>query len=82
MSTYERREITIQRVEWTVPAPAPWGAPWADVTKAIGAAHQELVGLGQLAPGAEAADDAITVYPTDEGVVVTVETRTTTALPA
>jgi hypothetical protein len=73
MATYERRERTVRRVDWCVPA-GPLGACWAEVWKAVRAAHEELWELELVPMGRDAADDQIRIHGDDEAVIVTIET--------
>lgn len=75
MATYERRVLEIQRVEFHVPAPPPWGATWVEVSKAVRAAIAELVSSGRLAEHTEPADDIISVTPLDDAIVISYEVR-------
>lgn len=65
MATHSRREVTTTRVEFIVPAKDPWGAAWADVTKAVSEAVQELRDVGR-----SIADDTISLRPGDEEIIV------------
>lgn len=73
MSTYSRRERVTKRVEFTVPADPPWGAPWAEVMKAVRAAHTELSDQGMVSEGQDAPDDLIQIRPGDDEVIVSYE---------
>ncbi|MFD8496306.1 hypothetical protein [Amycolatopsis sp. NPDC059657] len=73
MATYERREVTTYAVEFVVPAPWPKGACWVELTKAISAAHQELVASRKLKNCEEAADDLIRLIPGDGEIIVRFE---------
>jgi hypothetical protein len=75
MATYTRIERTTVTIEWRVPAGRPWGACWAEVMKAIRAAHNELSELDpkRYPPGKDVPDDAIRLLPLDEDVVVMIE---------
>lgn len=79
MATYSRRERTTKRVEFVVPTPPPWGADWAQVMRAIHAAHAELADAGRIKPGSDAPDDLIRISPGDEDVIVSYEVETVTA---
>lgn len=79
MATYFRRERTTRRVEFVVPTPAPWGADWTQVMRAIHAAHAELVEAGRIKPGTDAPDGLIRISPGDEDVVVAFEIETVQA---
>jgi hypothetical protein len=70
LATYESRTVLSERHEFIVPATDPWGACWAEVMKAIRAAHSELWELGLVPEGKDASDDAIRIIPEDDGVVV------------
>ena len=70
MADYSRQEVTKVTVEFTVPAPFGFGACWAEVMKAIRAAHQELWQAGVIAEGKDASDDRIRIRPGDEEVIV------------
>lgn len=76
MATYSRRERTTKRVEFVVPAAQPWGAAWVEVWKAVRAAHVELEDMGRIKPGSDAPDDAITITPDDDAVIVSFESST------
>lgn len=70
MATYTSKTVLTERHEFSVPATEPWGACWAEVMKAIRAAHSELWALGLVPEGRDASDDAIRILPGDEDVVV------------
>lgn len=70
MATYGRREVTTTRVEFPVPAEPPYGACWAEVMKAIRAAHQELWTAGLVPENQDAPDDLIKVTVSDDEVIV------------
>lgn len=76
MATYDRRELHITRVEYHVPAPAPWGANWTQVMGAIHAIVAELHEAGELPEAAEPADNVIAIAPGDDSVIVSYELRT------
>lgn len=84
MATYSRSQLHIERVEYHVPASAPWGACWTDVYKAVAAATAELREAGLIAgsvgidasQAAEPADDQIQISPGDDEVIVSFELRT------
>lgn len=76
MATYSRRKLHITRVEFHVPAEAPWGATWVEVMKAVHAATAELREAGVIGETAEPADDQIAIAPHDDTVVVSYELRT------
>lgn len=73
MATYDRRRLEITRIEFHVPAPAPWGAAWTEVMKAIHAAVAELHESGELPEAAEPADNVIAIAPGDDEVIVSYE---------
>lgn len=75
MPTYERKHLDVQRVEFHVPAPAPWGAPYVEVMKAVHAAVTELREAGTVGEFAEPADDALAIAPHDDHIVVSYEVR-------
>lgn len=81
MATYERRVLEIRRVEYHVPASAPWGAAWTEVYKAVAAIHEELREAGELREGEDAADDRITMEPRDDVIVVSYEQRISAVQP-
>lgn len=70
MATYSRRERTTVRVEFPVPAERPYGASWAEVMKAIHAAHVELWDAGVVEQDRDASDGTIWLLPGDDEVVV------------
>lgn len=70
MATYTSRMVTSTRHEFVVPADRPWGACWAEVMKAIRAAHAELWDKGLVEQDKDAADNVIRILPGDEDVVV------------
>jgi hypothetical protein len=72
VATYSRREVTTHRAEYTVPDRGD-GAPWAEVMKAVRAAHQELVALGRIRDGKDAPDNMITIGGDGEDVIVAFE---------
>lgn len=78
MATYSRRVLHIERVEFHVPAPAPWGATFAEVVKAIHTASAEFRDHRGLASTVVLNDDEIAVAPQDDAIVVSYEVRTTT----
>lgn len=75
MATYGRSELHITRVEFHVPAEAPWGATWVEVMKAIHAAIAELREMGELREDEEPSDDTISIAPADDELVVSYELR-------
>ena len=79
MATYDRSELQITRIEFRVPAPAPWGAAWVEVQKAISVATQELRESGVLGPDQTPSDDQISIAPGDDCVIVSYENRVRTA---
>ena len=76
LATYGRRELHTTRVEFHVPAPAPWGAAWVEVYKAVSAAIAEMREAGLLGVNQEPSDDRIAIAPGEESVIVSYETRT------
>jgi hypothetical protein len=76
MATYTRQVLQIERVEFHVPAPEPWGATWVEVSKAINAATVELRQRELLAEDATPAESQINVKPWDDEIIVSVEVRT------
>lgn len=70
MSTYSRHERTTTRVEFHVPADPPYGASWAELMKAIRAAHIELWQAGRIPEDTDAPDDAIRIQPGDDELIV------------
>jgi hypothetical protein len=82
MATYERWELQINRVEFRVPAEAPWGAAWVEVYKAVAVARAELVALGVIEEGRDAPGDMISIAPGDDCVIVSYERRASSAVPA
>jgi hypothetical protein len=75
MSTISRYVVKTERVELHVPAPEPIGACWVEVYKAVRMAHQELVDLGELDEGADAADDQIMISAGVNTIIVNYERR-------
>lgn len=75
MATYERRVLTVERVEFHVPAEPPWGADWTQVWRAVAEIHAELREAGELQEGQDAADDRIAMEPRDNVIVVSYERR-------
>lgn len=69
MATYSRRERMTRHVEYTVPATGG-GAPWAEVMKAVRAAHQELWKSGEVPDGRDASDDTLMVTGDGEQIIV------------
>lgn len=70
MATYSRRVRRTTRIEFVVPAPQPYGACWAEVSKAVGAIYAELREAGRLAPAQVPADDVIRVQAADDAIIV------------
>lgn len=68
MATYVRHEVVTRRIEYRVPAPAPWGATFVEVIKAIRQAEHDL-----RAAQREVGDDTISIVPGDEIVIVSYE---------
>jgi hypothetical protein len=73
MAEYTRRERVIRRVEFHVPTSPPFGAVWAEVMKAIRAAHVELWNAGIVPRDTDAPDDRILLLSGDDDVIVYVE---------
>lgn len=78
MATYSRAELHITRIEFLVPAPAPWGAAWGEVFKAVRAAETELIAAGEIPEGQGPSDDQICIAPGDDSVVISYELRVRT----
>lgn len=70
MATWFRREVTTRRVEWVVPARAPFGADWAQVLQAFNQAERELRAAGWIPEGQEPSDDLIRFDAGDEEIVI------------
>lgn len=70
MASYSTRVVSVERHEFLVPIDASWGACWAEVMKAIRAAHSELWRLGLVEQGKDASDDTIRMTNDDEHIVV------------
>lgn len=79
MATWSRRETTVRRVEFVVPALPPWGAVWAEVMKAGDAALTEMHEAGLLPNGP--VDDTLRIRPGDDEVIVSYEDTRTTDTP-
>ena len=75
MSDIEQKTFTTVRKEWWVPTGTypERGADYVELTKAIHWATQELKSAGRHFIGNSPADNAITVHPHDEHVVIRVE---------
>lgn len=70
MSTVERREVLIRRIEHVVPAREPWGADWTEVMKAVSAATAELRDQLRVPSHMDPPDDMIRMRVEDEAIVV------------
>lgn len=70
MATYDKRVVKVERHEFVVPTDEPWGACWAEVMKAIRAAHQEIWSLGLAPQGKDVSDDTIRLTGDEESVTV------------
>lgn len=70
MATYTHREIISRRIEYAVPAAAPWGATRADVYQALAAAERKYRDLHGLQDDQSLSDDALRVLPVDDGIVI------------
>jgi hypothetical protein len=70
MATWSRRERVTRTVEWVVPAPAPFGADWAQVFQAFHQAERELRNAGRIPEGAEPFDNQIHFRAEDDEIVI------------
>jgi len=75
MATWSRRERVTRTVEWTVPAPAPFGADWAQVFQAYGQAERELRDAGRIPEGSEPSDDLIRFHVGDDEIIISYEIK-------
>ncbi len=71
MADWSRQEKTVTTVEYVLPAPAPWGACWNDMSNVIDAVLSEYRRLYGHRPS----DNAVRVHATDEEVVVSFEKK-------
>lgn len=69
MAAWSRTEKTVTTVEYTLPAPAPWGACWNEMSNVIDVARREYMAHYGQRPS----DDAIRVLVTDEEIKVVFE---------
>lgn len=71
MASYEHRIVTVERYEWVIPAyGVPGGVAWAEVMKAIRAAHQVLWDLDLYPTDKDVPDSVIRIQGDGEGSVV------------
>jgi hypothetical protein len=75
MATWSRRERVVRSVEWSVPAPPPFGADWAQVFQAFHQAEAELRAAGRIPEGREPSDDLIRIRPGDDEIVIYYEIK-------
>lgn len=75
MATFTRRTITTVRQEFVVPAPPPYGAAAAELGKAWAVAERAYRQHHGLRDEEHLADDAITLRPGDDEIVLSYETR-------
>lgn len=78
MSTWGRSEHTVTTIRYTVPAPHPLGAAWAEVANALDAAKSEC---RRQNGGDPLSDDAIRVTAEDDQIVISFEKKNTAARP-
>lgn len=79
MPTWGRSEQTVTTVRYTVPAPHPVGAPWAEVSNAMDAAKSEC---RRQNGGDPLSDDALRVTAEDDQIVISFEKKEAAARPA
>lgn len=79
MATYTSRTVASTRHEWIVPASQPWGATWADVSAAIGAAWSAFRELHGLTDDAPMPGDFVRLYPKDDDIVIQFTTEEPTS---
>jgi hypothetical protein len=70
MPSYDKQVVHSSRYEWIIRTYGTGSVSWVEVSKAIHAAHQELVSLGVLQKDHEASDNSIVVSGDDESVRV------------
>jgi hypothetical protein len=70
MATFTHREIVSRRVEYIVPAAAPWGACLGDMQAAMNAARIACVERNGLDPARPLADTALRFEPRDDEIVI------------
>jgi hypothetical protein len=70
MAEYIKRVVTTTIVEFAVPLTLGFGACWAEVMKAIRAAHQDLWDLNKVERGKDAADDVIRLTVSDDEIII------------
>ena len=70
MATYTHREIVSRRVEYIVPAAAPWGADLGDMQAAINAARIACVERNGLDPAQPLCATALRFEPRDDEIVI------------
>jgi hypothetical protein len=75
MATWSRRERVTRIVEWTVPAPPPFGADWNQVFQAFHQAERELRDAGQIPEGAEPYDNQIRFRTGDDEIIISYEIK-------
>lgn len=75
MATFSRYEYTTRHIEYQVPAAQSWGAAWAEVFKAIGAALAEYRRVHGIDEAVAAADDWVWVFPGDDEIVIRFEVK-------
>jgi hypothetical protein len=66
MTTWSRSEKTVTTIKYTVPAPWPQGATWAEVEGAMAAAKAEAFRQND----ASLSDDAVWVTAEDDQIVI------------
>lgn len=69
MATWSRAERTAVTVEYSVPAPQPWGACWDQIEQALSAAVGEAAMVLDRRPSA----DTIRVHARDDEIVISFE---------
>ena len=70
MATYTHREIVSRRVEYIVPAAAPWGACLGDMSAALSAASRAYREAHNVDERLMLPDDALRLFPRDDEIVI------------
>lgn len=72
MATWTRRETVTRTVEYVVPC-GPYGAPWAEVQKALTAALADFERQHSLPDHTVPADNEIRFHPGDDEILIRFE---------
>ncbi|OPC84169.1 hypothetical protein B4N89_27475 [Embleya scabrispora] len=65
-----RREYTVRTVEHAIDARPPWGATFSEISKALRSIETEYRQLHGLTADASIPDDALTMFPGDDELII------------